>query len=207
MSAFRRNIFFAPVFSTLLLFVFFWGAVDISADSITATIKISVCGDGFVDTNEQCDLTDLDGASCSSRGFTGGSLSCTFTCEFDTSACTSGSSGGSGGGGGGSGGGGGGGGGGGILAPHQTEVAFRGKAYPSSYITLLKDAEVVATTKAGPDANFEIRLSGLSAGTYTFGIWAEDSSGRRSITHTFTTSTKCNHADQWNFSPADHFCG
>lgn len=83
--------------------------------------------------------------------------------------------------------GGGGGGGGGGSSP-QTIVIFRGKAYPSSFVTLLKDAQVAATTKAGPDANFEISLSGLSGGTYVFGVWAEDSKGIRSIAHTFTIS-------------------
>lgn len=83
---------------------------------------------------------------------------------------------------------GGGGGGGGYIPSVVTQVIFKGKAYPSSYVTLLKDGQVAATTKAGSDANFEISLSGLSAGTYTFGIWAEDVKGNRSLTHTFTIS-------------------
>ncbi len=83
---------------------------------------------------------------------------------------------------------GGGGGGGGTSFPVETAVIFRGKAYPMSFVTLLKDAQVAATTKAGPDANFEIKLSGLSPGMYVFGVWAEDSKGVRSITHTFSIS-------------------
>ena len=55
-------------------------------------------------------------------------------------------------------------------------------------MTLLKDAQVAATTKAGDDAKFEISLSGLSGGTYIFGVWAEDNKGNRSITHTFSIS-------------------
>lgn len=81
----------------------------------------------------------------------------------------------------------GGGGGGSYIAPRAT-VVFKGKAYPGSNITLLKDAQRAAITEAGPDANFEVRLSGLSAGTYTFGVWAEDARGDHSITHTFTVS-------------------
>ena len=48
-------------------------------------------------------------------------------------------------------GGGGGGGGGGIYIPptFTTNATFRGLAYPTSDVTLLKDAQVVATTKAG----------------------------------------------------------
>ncbi len=81
-----------------------------------------------------------------------------------------------------------GGGGGGSIVPVETKVIFKGKAYPSSYVTLLKDAQAAATTKAGADANFEISLSGLSAGVYTFGVWAEDSKGNRSLAYTFTIS-------------------
>ena len=80
----------------------------------------------------------------------------------------------------------GGGGGGGGYNPIVTQVIFKGKAYPQSNVTLLKDAQVAATTKAGPDANFEISLSGLAGGTYTFGVWAEDKKGLRSLTHTFS---------------------
>ncbi len=82
---------------------------------------------------------------------------------------------------------GGGGGGGGYVAP-QTAAVFKGRAYPSADITLLKDAQVAATTKAGPDAVFEITLTGLSAGIYSFGIWAEDVRGLRSTTQTFVIS-------------------
>lgn len=85
--------------------------------------------------------------------------------------------------------GGGGGGGGGLpYVPPITQVIFSGKAYPKADVTLLKDAQVAATTKAGPDANFEITISNLSAGTYSFGIWAEDSKGLRSTTQTFMIS-------------------
>ncbi|MEK7094334.1 MAG: fibronectin type III domain-containing protein [Patescibacteria group bacterium] len=83
---------------------------------------------------------------------------------------------------------GGGGGGGGGSGSSATAVIFQGKAYPGSDVTLLKDAQVVATVKAGPDANFQISLTGLFPGTYTFGVWAEDTKGNRSITHTFTLS-------------------
>jgi hypothetical protein len=67
-------------------------------------------------------------------------------------------------------------------------VIFHGVAYPTSNITLLKDAQVVATTKAGPDASFEISLTNVSVGTHLFGIWAEDARGNRSVTHTFIIS-------------------
>lgn len=48
-----------------------------------------VCGDGEIQTGEQCDGTDwgpIEG--CSDLGFEGGTLSCSSNCLFDTSECT-----------------------------------------------------------------------------------------------------------------------
>ncbi|MCK5059619.1 MAG: dockerin type I repeat-containing protein [Candidatus Pacebacteria bacterium] len=106
-------------------------------------------------------------ASCGD-GSCNGNETCS-TCSADCGSC------------------GGGGGGGGIITS-VTKVTFKGRAYPDSDITILRNAQVAATTKAGLDANFEIQLSGLSSGTHTFGVWAENSKGNRSITHTFTIS-------------------
>lgn len=46
------------------------------------------CGDGTKNGNEQCDGSDVGTASCATQGFTGGTLSCTSSCLFDTSLCT-----------------------------------------------------------------------------------------------------------------------
>ncbi len=80
------------------------------------------------------------------------------------------------------GGGGGGGGGGGINQQGliSTVVVLKGKAYPWSSVYLLKDAQIVAVTKAGPDANFNISLSGLSSGSYMFSLYSEDKNQVRS---------------------------
>ena len=45
------------------------------------------CGDGVVNPNEQCDGLNLAGATCVTRGFAGGTLGCSASCTFDTSAC------------------------------------------------------------------------------------------------------------------------
>ena len=84
--------------------------------------------------------------------------------------------------------GGGGGGGGGLPPPSGTSVIFRGRAYPASYVTVLKDGQIAGLTKAGPDAMFEITVLSISAGIYSFGVWAEDIKGYRSPTQTFITS-------------------
>ncbi len=193
-------------FSLLLIIVlaagFFIAAENILADSeaVVITVKILVCGDGVREGWEECDNSDLGGASCASLGFGGGTVSCSPACEFNTSACvpapscgdgscngsetcstcpadcgTCPASGG--------------GGGGGYVPPvAETKVIFSGKAYPKSAVTLLKDAQISAATIAGADANFQIDLSGLSAGNYIFSIYSEDNQGRRSSLLTFLIS-------------------
>src|SRR3989344_1576522 len=79
----------------------------------------------------------------------------------------------------------GGGGGGGVVAP-PTEVFIYGIAYPETNVLLLKNSQVVATSRAKTDASFQFSLTGISTGTHTFGIVAEDERGNRSVTNTFT---------------------
>ncbi|MEI6379183.1 MAG: S8 family peptidase [Candidatus Falkowbacteria bacterium] len=47
-----------------------------------------VCGDGIKNGNEECDRTDLGGATCQSKGFDEGSLSCSSNCSLSTNACS-----------------------------------------------------------------------------------------------------------------------
>lgn len=84
-----------------------------------------------------------------------------------------------------SGGGGGGGGGGSSGSGSITSVTFSGRAYPLSRVVVLKDGQLAASSIAGPGANFEISLSDLSEGNYTFSVYGEDSEGRRSTLFTF----------------------
>jgi hypothetical protein len=46
------------------------------------------CGNKKAESGEDCDGSDLNGQTCKSQGFTGGSLKCKSNCLFDTSACT-----------------------------------------------------------------------------------------------------------------------
>ena len=105
-------------------------------------------------------------------GSCNGSETCS-SCSADCGACPSS-------------GGGGGGGGGVIVSP--TSAVFSGRAYPKSAVTLLKDAQISATTISGTDANFKISLAGLSAGNYIFSLYSEDKEGRRSALLTFPLS-------------------
>lgn len=45
------------------------------------------CGNGVVDAGEDCDQGDLDGESCVSRSFAGGTLACGPGCAFDIGGC------------------------------------------------------------------------------------------------------------------------
>jgi hypothetical protein len=46
------------------------------------------CGDHTANAPEQCDTTNLTGATCQTLGYTGGTLACATNCTFDTSGCT-----------------------------------------------------------------------------------------------------------------------
>lgn len=84
-------------------------------------------------------------------------------------------------------GGGGGSGGGGSSTPIHldTVVNFSGMAYPLSRVYILKDGQVAATTIADPAANFSVSLSNLRTSSYTFSVYGEDNSGRKSAFFSF----------------------
>jgi len=51
------------------------------------TPPVPRCGDGTVDQGEDCDLSELAGATCQSLGFDTGQLLCDSSCHFQTSLC------------------------------------------------------------------------------------------------------------------------
>ena len=59
----------------------------VSIFGVTGTFLPPSCGNGLIDGAEQCDLGTVNGQTCVTRGFTGGTLSCAAGCVFDTSAC------------------------------------------------------------------------------------------------------------------------
>ncbi|MBD3248526.1 hypothetical protein GF336_00590 [Candidatus Woesearchaeota archaeon] len=48
---------------------------------------VSLCGNGVVDSGEDCDGNDMDNQNCKSLGYDYGNLRCTAGCEFDKSDC------------------------------------------------------------------------------------------------------------------------
>jgi hypothetical protein len=45
------------------------------------------CGNGVIETGEECDGPDLGGATCSDNGCTSGTVSCTTQCKLDYGSC------------------------------------------------------------------------------------------------------------------------
>ena len=48
---------------------------------------ISACGNGVINPGEQCDGANMNGKTCITEGFDGGTLTCNATCNFVTAAC------------------------------------------------------------------------------------------------------------------------
>ncbi|MCX6787145.1 MAG: dockerin type I domain-containing protein [Candidatus Kaiserbacteria bacterium] len=72
---------FLLILSTTLI------STKVDATGITATVKIGLCGDGSIDTNEQCDGSALGGKTCTLLGYIGGTLTCSPSCEYNVTAC------------------------------------------------------------------------------------------------------------------------
>ncbi len=45
------------------------------------------CGDGLIEGTEDCEAANLNGATCASEGYIGGTLACGGSCDFDYTAC------------------------------------------------------------------------------------------------------------------------
>ncbi|MBP9836644.1 MAG: hypothetical protein KBC78_02300 [Candidatus Pacebacteria bacterium] len=169
------------IISCLFLLTFSVTHVVNSQGSGEAEVQIEAivpgCGDGIIEDGEDCDALALAGATCFSKGFTSGVLSCTASCTYNTSSCvytppsTSG-----------------GGGGGNNSVSKGAQIVLSGRAYPKSQVTILKDAQLVATTVSDESAHFQVLIKGLSAGTYIFSLYSEDSNGVRSSLFTFPVS-------------------
>ncbi len=156
----------------LITSVFFIYKIKSASVNVTA-IKPGICGNNIKEINEECDGPDLGGQTCTSLGYSGGTLTCNSNCTFNTSQCVTQPSGG------------GGGGGGGVSLPQYGRVIISGKAYPNSEVTLLSDGQIREIIRTGNRGDFEITLSNLSPGIYLFTLYSEDSQGRRSSLLTF----------------------
>lgn len=73
-----------------------------------------------------------------------------------------------------------------IAFTGETDVIIRGKAYPGATITVLRDGDIERVVEADGDAEFDFTLTDQTPGITTFGFWALDRAGRKSITYTAT---------------------
>ncbi len=84
------------------------------------------------------------------------------------------------------------GGGGGSFSPGEDEpvpgtfVTVEGRAYPRSNVNILKDGNVIGVVSSDSQARFSFSTDGVEPGVSTFGFWAEDRLGLRSISYTVT---------------------
>lgn len=182
----------------------------VQANDLTTTVVVSICGDGFVNSNEVCDdgVGFNDGlygsstaerhcnADCASFGPYCGDdvLQVRFTEQCDdgnntsgdlcTSACIEE-----------------------TPAPpqgtgpptvgatpyvsganpgampvSQTKVVLRGKAYPNAAVKILLDGKEIGTASADANADFLFSSTEVTPGTATFGFLATDQEGNTSIT-------------------------
>lgn len=61
--------------------------IDSNGNGVGDACDFAGCGNGILETGEQCDGGDLGGATCTSLGYTSGTLACTSNCMLDTSGC------------------------------------------------------------------------------------------------------------------------
>lgn len=73
-----------------------------------------------------------------------------------------------------------------IPVRAQTRVILEGKAYPNSSINVLKDGQLIGVVQSDGNADFSYDAINMTPGPTTFGFWANDSRGVRSITYTTT---------------------
>ncbi|MFM2424086.1 MAG: hypothetical protein RLZZ70_475 [Candidatus Parcubacteria bacterium] len=170
----------------LLLSVFFLGVFASSSTLLLAqsgvpyTVDIVAyvpgCGDGIIQSGEQCDGTNFGGTSCSSVGLGSGAVQCSSVCTLITSACvpdlprSSGSTqtdktpd---------------------LPALTTTNVIVSGFAPPGAVVSILRDAQESGMAVAKADGSFQITVTGLVAGSYLLQVRAE-----AGAIHTVTTDT------------------
>lgn len=62
---------------------------DTGCGGYTCQPSSDACGNGVIDIGEDCDGSNLGGATCGDFGCSSGSLSCALDCTLDTTGCTS----------------------------------------------------------------------------------------------------------------------
>ncbi|HVM76711.1 MAG TPA: DUF4215 domain-containing protein [Candidatus Paceibacterota bacterium] len=77
---------------------------------------------------------------------------------------------------------------------NPTKVIIQGKAYPGASVNILDDGTTIGVVQADSNANFYFSTENVSPGVSTFGIWAQDVQGLKSIALTTTFTITANAA-------------
>lgn len=181
------------------------GVLAQSVSVATTSLEVTNCGNGLVETEEECDVpgetgaysTTIAGRQCTAQCQFGpycgdGILQTLFGEECDDgnnedgdfcgADCTlepAGS------GGGGSSGGGSRSSGGSDEDLGDTSISAEGTAYPGQTVHILLDGDEVGTVRADSDGEFDFAVA-YDPGAATMGFWANDRNGTRSITYNTT---------------------
>lgn len=81
-----------------------------------------------------------------------------------------------------------------YTPPNPTEVIIEGTAYPESSVNILDDGATIGLVKADSSGDFYFSTTNVSPGVATFGFWAQDSDGLKSIALTTTVTITANAA-------------
>ena len=84
--------------------------------------------------------------------------------------------------------------GGSYAPPNPTQVIVKGAAYPGASVNILKDGATIGVVQADSNANFSFSTTNVSPGVATFGFWAQDSLGLKSVALTTTVTITANAA-------------
>lgn len=164
----------------LILEAFLPSAASVArASSVQVTaVASTTCGDGLIQYPEECDTSNLNGASCITSGHSGGTLSCAANCLFNADQCTDSAP--SSGGGRSDG-----------VGEVQPSVVFVGRAYPFATVVIAEGSAIRSSFAAEASGDFRATVETLS-GPRVFTVYGLDSHGRRSASLTFSVTAQTN---------------
>jgi hypothetical protein len=128
-----------------------------SAETVGATIKISVCGNEVIEGGEDCEGADLGGQTCLDLGYAGGTLACDIACTFDTSGC--------------------------LAFP---TITFQGYGHPGNLVTFKDGATVIGTANVSDSGEFLETFTNQDTGYHSYSLRSQNpSTGRYTSLITF----------------------
>lgn len=83
----KLRIFFLSLFWVQFFFFSLLVSSYAQVDGLTATVKVSLCGDNIAEGKEHCDGTDTPNNTCVFWGYDGGEILCDPSCYYDFSNC------------------------------------------------------------------------------------------------------------------------